>query len=267
MGDSVRLYLRYAAVSIRAQMQYRASFAMMSVGNLFATGISFFGLWALFDRFGQIRGWTMPEVALFYGVVHIAFAIAEAFARGFDAFDRLVKSGDFDRILLRPRSTAFQIAASEIQLMRIGRFTQGAVVLTWALAALDLPWTAPRTLLLTGTVLGTAAMFAGIFVLQATLAFWTTESLEIVNTITYGGVETAQYPIAIYRPWFRRFFTFVVPLALVSYFPLVAVLGKDDPLGSPLWLRWVAPTAGFLFLAISLRFWRFGVRHYRSTGS
>ena len=48
--------------------------------------------------------------------------------------------------------------------------------------------------------------------LQATLAFWTTETLEIVNTVSYGGVETAQYPLSIYRPWFRHFFTFVVPL-------------------------------------------------------
>ena len=85
-------------------------------------------------------------------------------------------------------------------------------------------------------VAGGACLFSGIFVLQATMAFWTTESLEILNTLTYGGVETAQYPVWIYRPWFRRFFTMVIPLACINYFPALAILGRADP-SSPLFGR------------------------------
>jgi ABC-2 type transport system permease protein len=99
------------------------------------------------------------------------------------------------------------------------------------------------------------------------LSFWTTESLEIMNTLTYGGVETAQYPMAIYQQGFRRFFTFVVPLACVAYFPIVAVLGIDDPLGTSRVFQYCAPLAGFAFLGASLALWRIGVRHYTSTGS
>ena len=104
-------------------------------------------------------------------------------------------------------------------------------------------------------------------ILQATLAFWTTEGLEIMNTLTYGGVETAQYPLSIYRTWFRRFFTFVVPLACVSYYPALAILERTDPLGSPSAFQWLAPLIGLLFLCLCLHVWRIGVRHYRSTGS
>ena len=85
--------------------------------------------------------------------------------------------------------------------------------------------------------------------------------------LTYGGVETAQYPLAIYQPGFRRFFTFVVPLGCISYFPAVAILGIEDPLGSELWMQVAAPLAGYLFFAVSLLAWRFGIRHYTSTGS
>ena len=53
------------------------------------------------------------------------------------------------------------------------------------------------------------------------------ESLEIGNTLTYGGVEAARYPLDIYA-WFRNFLTFVVPLGCVSYFPVAAVLGHAD---------------------------------------
>jgi ABC-2 type transport system permease protein len=61
--------------------------------------------------------------------------------------------------------------------------------------------------------------------------------LEIVNCTTYGGVETAQFPITIYRPWFRAFFTFVIPLATINYFPIHALLQMRDPLGSTRWIQ------------------------------
>jgi ABC-2 type transport system permease protein len=77
----------------------------------------------------------------------------------------------------------------------------------------------------------------------------------------------SQYPIAIYRPWFRRVFTYVIPLACINYFPVVAVLGRPDPLGTPWIVHWLAPLAGVVFLGVSLQFWTIGVRHYRSTGS
>jgi len=266
--NAARLYLGYIGVSLRSQMQYRASFVMLMLGAGVAHFTEFVGIWALFDRFGSLRGWQLAEVGLFYGLIHVAMAVAEALGRGFDVFPVMVKSGDFDRLLLRPRSTAFQVGAREIQLVRIGPLFQGLVVLLWAAGALDVDWTPARVGLAVFAVFGGACLFAGLFVLQATLAFWTTETLELMNTMTYGGKDTGQYPLSIYRPWFRRFFTFVVPLACVSYFPALAILGRDDPaLGSPIWFRWSAPLIGVLFLGVSLQVWRFGVRHYRSTGS
>src|SRR5256885_14819444 len=63
------------------------------------------------------------------------------------------------------------------------------------------------------------------------LSFWTVESLEAANVLSYGSVEAAQYPLALYAQWFRRLLTFAVPLACVAYYPALAVLGKPDPLG------------------------------------
>ncbi len=263
----VRLYLRYVGVSVRSQMQYRASFVMSAIGQFLLTGAEFLALWALFDRFGHVEGWSLAEVALLYGMANVSFAIADAFSRGFDVFYRQVKSGEFDRLLLRPRATALQVAASEVQLMRIGRLLQGGAVLVWALTALEIPWTPARLGLLLAALMGGACLFIGLFIVQGTLSFWTTEGLEVMNTLTYGGVETAQYPIAIYADGFRRFFTYVIPLACMNYFPMLAMTGHPDPLGSPAWVPWIAPLVGVAFLAACLRVWKIGVRHYTSTGS
>jgi ABC-2 type transport system permease protein len=267
MGNALYLYRRYLEISMRGQMQYKASFVMLSLGHFFGTGVEFVTVWALFERFGSLEGWTMPEVAVFYGLVNIAFAFSDAASRGFDIFGSMVKSGEFDRLLLRPRSTALQLAGQELTLRRVGRLAQGLFVMLWGAATLHLPWTVGHIVLLLFTIFGGACLFYGIIVLQATLAFWTTESLEIVNTVSYGGVQATSYPLAIYRRWFQRFFTFVIPLACISYFPVVAILGRQDPLGSSRLFQILAPLVGMAFLAIALQVWEVGVRHYTSTGS
>ena len=75
------------------------------------------------------------------------------------------------------------------------------------------------------------------------------------------------YPLTIYGVWLRRLLAFVVPLAFVSYFPAVAILGKHDPLDTPPWLGALTPVVAGLTVVIAAAIWRTGVRHYRSTGS
>jgi ABC-2 type transport system permease protein len=264
---SIRLYGRYISLSMQAQMQYRGSFTMFAIANGLTSFLEFLGTAALFARFGSLRGWALPEVALFYGMVHTAFALAEAAGRGFDVFHLHVRNGTFDRMLLRPRSTVLQVLGQDFQLLRVGRFAQGLFVLLWGASALGTRWTAGDALLTVASVLGGTLLFCGLFVLQATLSFWSVEGLEIANTLTYGGVETAQFPISIYRRWLREFFVFVVPIGCINYFPLLRVLGRPDPLGYAGWAAWASPAVGLGFFLISLRVWAWGSRHYLSTGS
>lgn len=262
------LYGRFVSQSIRASLQYRLSFLLMALGYFITSGVEALGVWALFDRFGMLGQWSLAEVALLYGMVNVAFPISEALARGFDVFGQeFVKTGNFDRVLLRPRSTVLQLAGHEFQIHRVGRLLQGLIVLGIAIWLLQIEWTWWRLALLIFTILSGVVFFYALFIFQAAMSFWTVESLEIMNILTYGGVETAQYPLAIYQPGFRRFFTFVVPLGCISYFPAVAILGIEDPLGSALWMQLAAPLAGYLFFAVSIVAWRFGIRHYTSTGS
>ena len=173
MLDSLFVYRRFLAVSLRAQMQYKASFLMQLGARLIITTGEFMAILVLFDRFDSLIGWNVYQVAFIYGIVNISFAVADAMTTGFDLFGDMVKTGDFDRILIRPRSTALQLAGQELTLRRISRLTPGLVALTWAAMNLDLNWTLANTGLLMVSVAGGASLFAGLIVLQAALAFWT----------------------------------------------------------------------------------------------
>ncbi len=243
-------------------MQYRASFLMLSIGHFLGTFVDILGIWVLFDRFKIVNHWTFPEVGLIYGIMNVGFALAEAFSRGFDTFPQIIKYGEFDRLLLRPLSSLFQVAVREVHAMRIGRLLQGLVVLIGSFLYLSL---SPLALLLIFfSILGAACLFYGLFVIQATLSFWTIEAIELMNVATYGGLQTGQYPISIYAKPFRLIFTLLIPIACVAYYPVASLLQRE---AIPLWLGALFPTAGPLFLYLTCQFWRFGVRHYRSTGS
>jgi len=258
------LYFKYLSILFRSQLQYRTSFWLLTIGQFFIPFSVFAGLYLLFDRFGQLQGWTFYEAALCFAVIHLAFSIGECFARGFDAFSGLVVSGGFDRLLVRPRSTALQVLGSQFEFTRFGRLLQAALVLAWALRKLPVEWDWTKAVTLALMVACGVLIFTGIFMLFATLCFWTVQGLEIGNVFTDGGREMAQYPLDIYRKWVTVFFTFVIPFGCVNYLPLLYILGRTD--GNP--IRYMAmPLAGLLFLLPCVAVWQIGVRHYRSTGS
>jgi ABC-2 type transport system permease protein len=220
MSKAISLYLKLVSISIKGQMQYRASFILYVVGSFVISIVEFLAIAVLFSRFNSLKGWTLYEMGMFYGMISMQFALSEALARGFDMFAQQVITGEFDRTLLRPRTTGFQVLAHDFQLHRFGRFFQGLGVLVWAAVKLGIEWDAGKVALLLFSMAGGVMVFSGLFILQATMCFWSTQSLEVMNSFTYGGVEAMQWPLPVFKRWFAWVFIGVIPLACVNYFPV-----------------------------------------------
>lgn len=255
------LYLHFVKLRIRSQMEYRLSFLFELVAQACLAVIDFFMIVVLFSRFKQLAGWTLWEVGLLYGMVGICFALAEMFARGFDLFPDNVVRGEFDTMLIRPIGTFFQVLAHQFILRRLGRLLQALVILLIAGSQVAVAWTFPKVAYLCIALVGGTCFFIGLFVTGATTCFWTIHSIEMINIFTHGGIFMGSYPFSIYRRWFRHFFTFVIPLACVNYFPSLFLLDKSASVGVL-----IAPFVGCVFLGVAMLFWRWGVLHYQSTG-
>ena len=266
-SGAVWLYLRFAATHFRAQMQYPGALALQIIGSALFTAIEFVGVWALLNRFGNVRGWQLAEVAVLYGLVMVGFSAAEATGRGFDTFHRQVRGGGFDRVLLRPRHTVLQVAGADFAFHRAGRWLHGAAILVWGLFNAGIAWNPARVILLAEIIAGVTVLFLGVFVAVAAVTFWTVQSLELFAIVSNGSVDAGSYPATVYRRFMRHFLFYIVPIGTVTYFPVAALLGRPDPLGTPPWFGWIAPAAAPLFLAAALLLWRLGTRHYSSTGS
>lgn len=260
--EALRLYGHYMSLNIRSAMQHKASFFMQIAGQLITSFTTFLGLFFMFQRFHRVKGYTYSDVLLCFSIVLMQFSLAEMFARGFDAFSGMVRRGEFDRVLVRPRNEALQVLGSRFELTRIGRLIQAALVFAYGMATADVAWTAGRVMTVLSMLLGGTALFSGLFLIYAALCFFTVEGLEFMNVFTDGGMEYGKYPIDVYGRRMQRFATYVIPYTLVQYYPLQYLLGRSEnglyglyPLGAP------------LFLAACYALWRVGVAHYTSTGS
>src|SRR6266699_3295639 len=250
----LRLYRRLIGMQLRTQAQYKFNL-LIDIGTyLFVTTMEFFGVLFYFGSFKSILGWNIGEVALLTATASFGFGLAEMIGSGIDSFDMTIRRGEFDRLLLRPVSAFIQVIGSDFRLRRLGRLTQGCVAFVIGLVLLP-------------GIASAAAIFVSILLLSATLCFWTVETTELFNSLTYGGREMMSYPITIYHQLLQRFFLFVVPLAFGAYIPVCYLLDRPLPFDMPGVVAFAAPLVALTFALVSSAIWRFGVHHYQGTGS
>jgi ABC-2 type transport system permease protein len=266
--SDLRLYHRLVVMQIRAQAQYKIDMLTDIITYFAITSLEFVGLLLFFGPFPSILGWKVGEVALLYAVMSIGFGLSELIGAGIDSFDITIRRGEFDRVLLRPVGAFTQVIGSDFRLRRLGRLNQGVIAFVIALNLLPgLHWTLAKLAILSIGIASQAMIFLSVLLLGATLCFWTVETTELTNILTYGGREMLSYPITIYNQFLQRFFLFIVPLAFGSYIPTCYLLDRPLPFGLPSEVAFGAPLVALAFALVAGAIWRFGVRHYQSTGS
>ncbi|GAA2419682.1 ABC transporter permease [Streptomyces glaucus] len=267
VGEGLRAYRLIAGMWIRSTLAYRASFALTVFGNLLVTGLDFVAILLMFSQVDSLGGWSLPEVALLYGLSATAFGTADLVIGSMDTLGVRIRDGSFDTLLVRPAPVLAQVAADRFALRRLGRITQGSLVLGWALTAVDVDWSGPKALLVPVMLAGGAAIFGAVFVAGASFQFVAQDAAEVQNAFTYGGTTLLQYPPSVFGRDLVRGVTFLVPLSFVNWLPASFLLGRPLPLGLPWWAAFATPLVAAACWVPAGLAWRAGLRSYRSTGS
>jgi ABC-2 type transport system permease protein len=188
---------------------------------------------------------------------------------GFDPgnFGLKVRRGSFDQLLLRPINLTIQVLGSEFALRRFGKIVISILIISSALHLTPIDWTATKIFLTITIVIGQILFFGGLFMIGSTITFWTVESIEVMNILTYGGSYMISHPMHIFPDLLRKFFTYIVPAIFLSYYPALYIFSLPDPFNLPAWSPFLAPFAGAVMLVAACLFWRFGIQQYQSTGT
>lgn len=258
----MRLYAKYFEIHLKSAMQFKGSFFTTLISQFLTSFSVFIGMTFMFQRFHRVADFSYEEVILCYGIMLMSFGLAQLFASGFKVFDGMIANGQFDRILSRPRNEIFQVLAFRIDFVRLGMLIQAVVMLIYGLIACRVDWNFPRVLTAILMILGGFVLFSALYLLEGAFAFFTLQGLEFMNVFTYGAIEHGKYPLSIYGRGMLMFCTFVVPYALIQYYPLTYILGRSDQL----WYM-LLPLIACLFAVPCWIVWKIGVRRYKSTGS
>src|SRR3954452_10214206 len=84
------LYFILIRAQAVAQAHYRASFILQALSQFAVTFADLATILLLFQRFPNIAGWTMAEVAFLYGLGAIAFGISDLVCGGFDSLSKMI---------------------------------------------------------------------------------------------------------------------------------------------------------------------------------
>lgn len=265
--NTIKLYLRSMAMLMKSQLQYRSSFFLQTLAQLVMEGGEFLAVLLIVDRFDHLNQWSSGNLYFFFGVMSVSFYLTEFLGRGITGnFPYLVRSGQLDTILIRPRGILTQVLCSAVDPRRITCIAVGVAALVMGSLRSPVHWTVLKVFALAESIVFSILLILGLFMIEAVFCIYSVKSIELVNALTYGGRSACQYPVDIYPRPLRTLFMIVAPFGLTQHLPAAFILDRPFA-GWPDWAAFAAPlSGGILFAGMCLVFHR-AMKHYRSTGS
>ncbi len=256
------LYRYFVVQRFKILMAYRLNFFIGSVSTAVLQAASLAAIWVVMSQIPSLNGWNFYEVILIYGLLTMGESITHMFADNLWTIGwNYVRSGDFDRFLVRPIDPLFHLLADRFCHDGFGNLITGAVLVGVAMHNLGIAVTPVHILYLVMSVLSGGLIFIALNLITATSAFWLTESIPVTQMV-FNMNEFAKYPLNIYHGAIRILLTWLIPYGFVSFYPASYLLGRD--LGPMVWL---GPLVAIVFMLVAYRVWLFGLKHYAGTGS
>jgi ABC-2 type transport system permease protein len=263
----IAAYLQYWRINFLTMLEYRANFFMWFAFTIVYHGVALGALYVTMRQFPSMNGWTFREMFLLYALWMTGHELHNAVFFNVVNVPEQVREGQFDRFLVRPMDTLFQVVTVPAQLWPDGLIL-ALVTLTIAVQVAGLHWSVTLIALVALIVAGGSLIDLGISLAIATLSFWFVR----VDTLRWAVMSLEQdftrYPISIYGRAVRLVLAFVLPFAFMNYFPATFLLQKQETgLGLNAWVGLLTPLIGLAWTLVSYALWRVGLRHYQGTGS
>jgi len=256
----------YAALwknSVTRELTFKTNFLLWIVVELlwFSLQLTFFNV--IYLHTDHIAGWTRWEVVMLIGTSHLIQQLFQSFflINCMNLSD-LVRTGKLDFLLLLPVNSRFVISLRQVDLGGFVNASTAVAVIIFAAAKMGLKPGAGEIAGFVALVLVGITLHYSLMFILASISFWTVRAQGIVWGY-YNLFQVARMPDAAFQGTFRAFFTFVIPMLLVSNVPVKLLTPK---LSSPLEIFCLVLLAAFAFIASEI-FWRFSLRRYTSASS
>jgi ABC-2 type transport system permease protein len=265
----LKRYLSLYAVlwrnSVTREMSFKGNFLLWIFVELLWFGLQLSFVTVIFTQTDSVGSWTKWQMVMLVGASNFIQQVYQAFfLTNCTNLSELVRTGKMDFLMALPVNTRFLVS---LRVVDLGAFVNAAFGLGVLIYAAHKAGAHPSLMQIAGfgalCVVGICIHYSLMFLL-ATVCFWTVRAQGIVWGY-YQMFNIARLPDEAFvkTPVFKAFFTFALPVLLVSNVP-VRVLA--DKLNSPKW--WLLLLAiGAIWALISEWFWQKSLRRYTSASS
>jgi ABC-2 type transport system permease protein len=263
MKRHLRLFLLYFAQYTKVRLAYKADFIIAFFSSMTATVLGFGFVLVLFTKIPRLQDWTFNEILFLYGFSLIPLGFFNVISWNLYDFGEIyIIEGRFDRVMLRPVDTLFQVAFEKFRLESLQEVVTGLLVIWIAGQRMHLSWHAADFFWLAVTVICGAAIYFSVFLILTAVAFWFEDRVGIVPPV-FNMLNFGRYPLTIYNVFIQFMLSWIIPFGFATFYPTTHFLGREA-FNTYFYLVPVVAT-GFSLLAVFV--WNKGVANYSSTGS
>ncbi len=175
----------------------------------------------------SLNGWNYDEVLLVYGLVTLSKSINHMFADNLWTLGRqYIRSGGFDRFLVRPIDPLFHLLADRFCQDGMGNFLVGLALVIRSTNALDIAWTPSKLAMLVVGVISGGLIFIALNLITCVTAFWIVDSVPVTRLV-FDNHLFAQYPLTIYPRAIGILLTWLIPYGFASFYPASYLLDRN----------------------------------------
>jgi ABC-2 type transport system permease protein len=263
----LRAYAEYWRINLLTLLEYRANFVMWFVFTIVYHGIALGALYVTMRQFPSMNGWNFREMFFLYALWMTGHELHNTLFFTVNSVPEYVREGRFDRFLVRPLDTLFQVVTVPQQIVPDALVLAIATLAAaTAAAGVRIDWIFLTFVPL--VVAGGALIDLGISLAVATCSFWFIRVDTLRWVVMSLEQDFTRYPISIYTRGVRFVLTFLLPFAFMNYFPATYFLQKADTgLHFNPAVGLLTPVIGMIWVTGAYAFWLLGLRHYQGTGS
>jgi ABC-2 type transport system permease protein len=223
-------YFRLFGIQVRTSlvlgMQYRWEFLIDGALSLFWAVAAVLPLWVLGAMPQRIPGWSYPELVVLFGWFVLLKGILDgAVNPSLVAVVEHIRQGTLDFILLKPADAQFLVSTARFDLWKMTDVPTGMGMIALGLHMVGRWPTVGELGAALLMLVAASLMLYSLWIVVVSAAFYVVR-LDNLSYLFMSIFDFARWPVSVFGGALRIVFTFVIPLAVMTNYPALALLGR-----------------------------------------
>ena len=265
--EFLKIYGNYIKIFFKARMEYRFPFFAGLFANFYCYFITYTTFWVITQQFQTIDGWAFEDMVILYGLNLFTYSVAATFFwYNVLHLGQEITTGRLDGYLIRPMGLLKQMVCSRFGDTALGQIAVSLIFISVCIARINYQMTLFSYVYLFFAVLGGVLIQMGAMIIFGSLSFWMLRSSDLADIIYFDLRTFVHYPLSIFPSFIRIILTYILPWAIINYYPSLIILHKVQT-AEEFILGILSPVIGILFFLLSLFVFNRGLRRYSGSGS